>query len=51
MTVRELITELEHCPMMNEVYVQSFYQALNKVERVDVVKDLGYVELFWEGEK
>ena len=48
MTVQELITKLEDCPPMNEVYVQTLSTALNKVEKVRIDKDLGYVELKWK---
>ena len=33
---------------MNEVYVQTLSTTLNKVERVRIDKDLGYVELKWK---
>lgn len=48
MTVQELITKLEDCPPMNSVYVQSFSAALNPIERVEVDRNLGYVELKWK---
>lgn len=48
MTVQDLIEKLERCPKMNEVYVQSFYSALNKVETVGVDRDNGFVLLVWK---
>ena len=33
---------------MNEVYVQTLSTALNKVEKVIIDKDLGYIELKWK---
>lgn len=48
MTVQELINSLQNCPPMNEVYVQTLSTALNKVEKVIIDKDLGYIELKWK---
>ena len=47
MTVQELITKLEDCPPLNEVWVQTLSTTLNKVKYVEVDRNLGYVELKW----
>lgn len=48
MTVKELITRLEQMPLLNEVYVQTMITALQKVEQVELDKELGCVFLKWK---
>lgn len=48
MTVQELINELAQMPPMMEVWQQTSYTTLNRVQSVGMDKNLGIVELHYE---